>query len=328
MRLATVIGEMVQQRWMNVLLVLTLLLAVACTGNDGQVDVTESSSSTVSSTQTPTTRPASSSSSTSSSTSAPDSGPSSGSGEESPPVLVLASSCYGMCIWNLGPGGSELALYEDGTFITTDVTWERGLERIEITITLNRGRFDTEDLADIYEWAGDAGLVGGDSGSVGNLSRFADGGGRVFASRLGGVLQVVEAPHLYGESSIDHDALNEAERERRAALYELQVGVRRLADAQDTEPVPVMGYVVLAYHRTSLDTGVRARSIDVATFTRTPSYVRCAILPPDNEIAAQLATWSGAAPTRTANGRWSLAARPSYPHEHTCSEVDSYSVRN
>ena len=176
--------QMTRRTAPSLLLALALVVA-ACDGSaaDTTMPITAPATSTTSTSSTTT--------STTTSTTVPSGWPDLVVGADDPPVLVLTSVCYGECMWSFPAGFTLASVYGDGTVVATDVDWTP--DGVIYTVT---GYQATPDQLDgLYALADEAGLVDGECGRVGD-HRGGDGGGAVFASRLGRDLILVEAPLL------------------------------------------------------------------------------------------------------------------------------------
>ena len=305
------------RRPLTLLLSLILVLAACDGGSTADTTVPSTTSSTVTAT-VPTTSTTTTSTTT---TTVPSGWPDLGMGTDDPPVLTVTDRCFGNCYLRLAVGATNLAIYGDGTVITTEAeVLHRGDEEwLEYT----QARFSVPigQLGEVYALAYAAGLVDGGSGKVG-ASRSSTWTIRTFQSRLGGDLVTVSAEDLFDPDSDGDDG------PQRRALRALASAITDLKPPGGGEPFGPLGYVVTG----TPDRGDREAVLDYPDLEIRAFEIveigggrgRCLILEPDDPLAVELFPRKWPTPVTTRRGVWILQARPVYPHERTCLDLSEY----
>jgi hypothetical protein len=244
--------------------------------------------------------------------------PALGGGVQQPPVLVLSSHCTGMCLWADPPGFADVLVYGDGTVVTSTLIAPSGGSR---AVELREYHPSAAALAALYDAAVATGLLVEGTSVVGDSGWCADCPDTVFLSRLGDGPSRVSAPCMCTESAtIEGDSAP-----RRNALRALQDLMNDLVPNGEGTVLEPSSYVLFVYGVGDHQADLEAAGVDLATFAPFSDSSLCGMVPMANPLGAAIigsgvhyATW-----VQFGNEVRAVYARPAYPHEHTCADIDS-----
>jgi hypothetical protein len=242
--------------------------------------------------------------------------PREGTGMEDPPVLGLSYYCTGMCTYSTPPGFARVLVYGDGTIVTTEVGREFDEPR---SVSLRLYHRPPAGLDGLAAAAQTAGLADGGEAEAGNPSWCADCAHTVFTSRLGGRLTRVSAPCMCTTSA----ALEGDTAGWRATLRSLEGLLEHLIPAGDGEPLEPAAFVLFVGLATDQPARVEAQGIDLTDFAELPDGSLCGVVPASNPLGAEVTAGSlFGTLVRFGDEVRYVDARPAYPHEHTCADID------
>ena len=155
---------------------------------------------------------------------------------------------------------------------------------------------------------------------VGSGTWCADCSAEAFTSRLGGRLARVSTPCLCTDSARLEGGTNA----RRDTLRSLLGLLDDLTPASQGDPLEPSAYVLWLSMPTDEEADLEAEGVDLAGFVETENGGLCGMVPASNPIGAAII----AAPNIFARVQFgdevrSAHARPAYPHEHTCADIDT-----
>jgi hypothetical protein len=248
----------------------------------------------------------------------PSTWPVEGTGVEGSPVLGVYTACTSMCAFADPPGLADVLVYGDGTVITSKRILRSSGD--PVGVLLRTYRPSEAALADLYVAVGDAGLLEVGESVAGDSNWCADCASTVFISRLGGGLSRVNAPCMCTEAdSIEGDAAA-----HRDLLREVQRLLGHLVPHGEGTVLEPTAYVLYVYGVSDQTAEIEATGLDLADFAELEYGALCGIVPATNPIGAAV-VGSGArfsTPVRFGDEVRAVEARPAYPHEHSCADVD------
>jgi hypothetical protein len=241
-----------------------------------------------------------------------------GAGIEEPPVLGLYTRCTGMCVVGDPPGFANVLVYGDGTVLTSKRIAQSSGD--SVGVLLRTYRPSDAALAELYVVSEAAGLLEVGESVAGDPNWCADCLSTVFISRLGGGLSRVNAPCMCTEA----DSIEGGAAARRDLLRELQGLLEHLVPPGEGTVLEPGAYVLYVYRASDEVAEIEATGVDLAGFVQLAYGSLCGVVPATNPTGAAIVgsgerftTW-----VRFGDEVRAVEARPAYPHEHTCADMD------
>jgi hypothetical protein len=233
-------------------------------------------------------------------------------------MLVYSWECTGSCSWDPPSGFASVLVYGDRTVVVTDVTTGGSEPR---TVTLRAWRPSEGVLDELYVAVDRAGLLQGGRSEVGSELSCADCSRLVFTSRLGGRLTRVSAPCMCSWDDPEFSQQRAALRELADLLDSLREDAAAYREGERLEP---SAYVLFVWGSADHPADLVARGVDLSQFVQLENGPLCGLVPAANPIGAAIVAFDPYFRLSVGFGdEVRIAqARPAYPHEHTCADID------